>query len=142
MNCELFHALNNIPFKVNTTWVWYLPNGAKRYNKAVGLQNGSYQSCRNLLLQVYDFVTDFSNFRDNTRSASNGATVYGLDIDNMSSQKRLFTHSFFPRCVSHWNALPQGIRSAMSYPDFISKLETWIWDSVVSRISEIDPEPD
>ena len=87
-------------------------------------------------------LPDYVIKRDNTRSASNGAIVFGLDIDNMSSQKRLFTHSFFPRCVSHWNALPQDIRTAMSYSEFIRKLEAWIWNSLESRISEIDPEPD
>ena len=90
-------------------------------------------------------LPDYVIIRSNTRSSTNEGIMFGLDTDILpSNRKSIFNHSFFPRCISHWNALPSDIRNSSEYSEFLQKLKLHIWDSVASLISDldIDPEPD
>ena len=79
--------------------------------------------------------------RSNTRAASLcSGKLYGIDMSISSSlQKVVFSHSFFPRCVSHWNSLPPEIRASENLAGFISSLEKYIWNKVLES-SSIDVE--
>ena len=90
-------------------------------------------------------LPDYVVIRSNTRSSTNDGIMFGLDTNILpSNRKSVFYHSFFPRCISHWNSLPSDIRNSQEYSEFIEKLKLHIWESVASRISDldIDPEPD
>lgn len=98
-----------------------------------------YKSCNGLVpISLPDYVV----IRNNTRSSSGDAIMYGIEPSYFSSQKSVFTHTFFPRCISHWNALPVNVRTAYTYTDFIYKLEGHIWESISAYIRDIEPEPD
>ena len=99
-----------------------------------------YKICNDLVpISLPEYVIR----RTNTRSSSGHGILFGLDThDYNTSYKSVLTHSFFPRCISHWNALPNDIRVAINYSEFCLKLESHIWNSVATRIKEIDPEPD
>ena len=97
-----------------------------------------YKICNDLVpITLPDYVIK----RTNTRSSDDGI-LFGLETQYATSSKSIFTHSFFPRCISHWNTLPIGIRKAANYNEFHSKLVSHIWNSVAAYINEIDPEPD
>ena len=89
-------------------------------------------------------IPEYVIIRHNTRSSTNHGIMFGLDANTLSNKKSVFTHSFFPRCISHWNALPSDIRNCCEYSEFVRKLNVHIWDSVTSLISDsdIEPEPD
>ena len=57
-------------------------------------------------------LPDYVIARRNTRSSAGDATIFGFDTKYTSSQKTVFTHSFFPRRISHWKALPGDVRSS------------------------------
>ena len=97
-----------------------------------------YKICNDLVPII---LPDYVIKRTNTRSSDNGI-LFGLDTQYATSSKSVFTHSFFPRCISHWNTLPIDIRKAANYNEFHSKLVNHIWNSVAAYINEIDPEPD
>ena len=98
-----------------------------------------YKSCNGLLpISLPEYVV----IRNNTRSSSGDAIMYGIDPSYLSFHKSVFTHSFFPRSISHWNSLPVNVRTASTYTDFIHKLEGHIWESISAYIRAIDPEPD
>ena len=90
-------------------------------------------------------LPDYIIVRNNTRAATlcNG-TIYGIDSSiNSSLQKVVFSHSFFPRCVSHWNYLPPEIRASETLAGFLSSLEKYIWDKVLESSSiDVESEPD
>ena len=88
-------------------------------------------------------LPEYVTIRHNTRYSSDGSTVYGLiNLDTVSAHKYIFTHSFFPRCISNWNSLPSDTRSAANLNDFCSKLSAWTWNSVAARAAEFEIEPD
>ena len=77
------------------------------------------------------------------RSSTSDGIMFGLDTDILlSNKKSVFTHSFFPRCISNWNALPSDVRKSCEYTEFVHKLNNHIWDSIASLIPQfyIDPE--
>ena len=87
-------------------------------------------------------LPDYVTRRTNTRSSSDGPVMFGLSFDNPSNHKSVFTHSFFPRCISNWNNLPSDVRSSISLNEFCSNIRAWIWASVASQITEFSIEPD
>ena len=80
--------------------------------------------------------------RTNTRSSSGNSVIFGLDLHSTINQKNVFTHSFFPRCITYWNNLPDLVRSSTTLNEFSDKLRTWIWASVTSKFTDFDIEPD
>ena len=81
-------------------------------------------------------LPDYIFIRSNTRAAtSSNGKLYGIDIPY---QKFVFSHSFFPRCVSHWNSLPPVIRASENLTDFLSSLEKYIWTKVLQSVGELE----
>ena len=99
-----------------------------------------YKICNDLVpISLPDYVIT----RTNTRTSSADATpVYCIDPNLISSYKHVFTHSFFPRCISLWNTLPTDVRISASFHEFCNKLEAYYWKDVTSHLNDIDPEPD
>lgn len=90
-------------------------------------------------------LPDYVVIRSNTRSSTYGGIMFGLDANILpTNRKSVFYHSFFPRCISHWNALPTEVRNSLDLTEFTNKLTSHIWNSVASVIADldIDPEPD
>ena len=90
-------------------------------------------------------LPDYVVIRSNTRSSTYSGVMFGIDSNILpTNRKSVFYHSFFPRCISRWNALPADVRNSTSLADFTTKLNSHIWNAVALRRSllDIDPEPD
>ena len=85
-----------------------------------------YKICKGLVPIV---LPDYIVVRTNTRSSHFSALVYGLRSEDCCTTT-VFSHSFFPRCISLWNALPVKTRSSKSLQEFLSNLKSHIWDNV------------
>ena len=90
-------------------------------------------------------LPDYVVIRSNTRASTENGVMFGIDpnIFKPSNRKSVFYHSFFPRCVSRWNSLPEHVRSCNDVTSFVHKLEAHLWALVASLLSDItELEPD
>ena len=86
----------------------------------------------------------YVNFRTNTRSSSHGGTL-AIDRDSVLHPiKNVFSHSFFPRCISTWNHLPCDVKNCENLGHFTSGIKSYLWDLVLGVFdnTEFDLEPD
>ena len=87
-------------------------------------------------------MPDYIIIRTNTRSSSSDGITFGLSNYVCTSNKVVFCHSFFPRCISSWNTLPITTRTADTFDIFKCRLEDFIWSKVSLFSQNLEPEPD